>query len=617
MNPLSTIVKRQVGIGDAQRFLLFDPAGWLGDADFHADMKELGGAVLHAAAPTGAELDQLRRFEREYITSRSRFVLLPVDSRVRLQAWHDALGAAWKTLDLSPAAVFPTLDKSVTSALSTSQAAGLYENYGAEDRHGVRSPTESADIVLAEVYGIQTKAASTPDDIVEAALRAHRRFDGLPWQIAEALPASLLLDRSENAKKLWTDARAFADTVRALSEKGTLTDDDWETRLATLGPRGVRVHAARADAAWDTELARSITTSGLQEDLANVDWAALRLEAWTDQAPLLVRLSFAAAAQREGNLRGLEEPIHKAFLDALVKGYVGLQQASFHHRPAMVHQIPHYIHARHSAERADEKVALFVVDCLSLPLWSILREEIHREYELQPDNEAITFAWIPTLTNVSRQAMLAGRTPAQLPDSIRTTAKEGVYWRDFWEQHGQPAHATHYERTAEARVGEFHTIANDPDFRRVALVFNDVDRLIHASTDITTFGYESVLRSMLRDWLTKAFGPALRTFSEDWTIYIAADHGSHFMRTALPFKAEKLGLDRPGQRARIYSLEDYQEGSVNEDIIWRSQGTLPPGFYARLAPPGHGYGVSGGWGHGGATWEEVLVPFARYRRTPR
>lgn len=617
MNPLSTIVKRQVGASEAQRFLLYDPEGWLGDADFHADMKELGGAVLLAAAPTEAELDQLRRFEREYITNRSRFVVLPVDSRMRLRAWQKALGEAWAVLDLSPAAVFPTLDKSVTSALSTSQAAQLYDRYGTEERHGVRSPVESADIVLAEVYGIQPKAAAGPDDIVEAALRTHRRFNGLPSKVAAALPGTLLLDGTETARKIWTDPRLFGETVRALAENGILTEDDWEARLATLGPRASRIQAARDAAAWDTELARSITTDGLQDDLANVDWASLRLEAWTDQAPLLVRLSLAAASQRDGNMRTLEEPIHKAFLDALVKGYVGLQQASFHHRPAMVHQIPHYIHARHAGERASDKVALFVVDCLSLPLWSILKDEIHREYELQPDSEAITFAWIPTLTNVSRQAMLAGRTPAQLPDSIRTTAKEEFYWRDFWEQHGQPAHATHYERTAEARVDEFHAIANDPDYRRVALVFNDVDRLIHASTDITTFGYESVLRSMLRDWLTKAFGPALRTFSQAWTIYIAADHGSHFMRKALPFKAEKLGLDRPGQRARIYSLEDYQEGSVNEDIIWRSQGTLPPGFYARLAPPGHGYGVSGGWGHGGATWEEVLVPFARYRREPQ
>lgn len=616
MNPLSTIVKRQVSMSEAQRFLLYDPAGWLGDADFHTDIKGFGGSVLHVAAPTEGELDQIQRVAREYLTSRSRFLVLPVDSRLRLQAWELALGAQWATLDLSPAAVFPTLDKSITAALTTTQAAKLYETYGHEVRHGVRSPIESAEIVLGEVFGIQSKAVDGAEDIMEAALRAHRRFNGLPWQLVQALPQALLLDKTEDARKLWHDSRVFGETVRSLLEAGKLSADDWEARLAGISPRASAKPVIPADSPWAEVLART-NPAGLQDDIRAIDWTALRLESWADHAPLLVRLSLASAAQRDGSLAALEEPIHTAFAAALARDYVGLQQASFHHRPAMVHQIPHYLHGRHSGERVADRVALFIVDCLSLPLWSILRDEIQRAYELQPHHESVAYAWIPTLTNVSRQALLAGRVPAQLGASIRTTAKEGVYWREFWEQHGVPAHATYYERTAEARAADFPSIAKDPDYRRVALVFNDVDRLIHASTDITTFGFESVLRTMLRDWLTKAFGPALRSFSEAWTIYIATDHGSHFMRNALPFKAERLGLERPGQRARIYSLEDSQEGSVNDDVIWKSQGTLPPGFYARLAPPGFGYGLSGGWGHGGATWEEVLVPFARYGRLPR
>ena len=48
--------------------------------------------------------------------------------------------------------------------------------------------------------------------------------------------------------------------------------------------------------------------------------------------------------------------------------------------------------------------------------------------------ERATFAWIPTLTSVCRQALFSGRLPFYFQDSINTTAKEEKQWQNFWDE---------------------------------------------------------------------------------------------------------------------------------------------------------------------------------------
>ena len=70
------------------------------------------------------------------------------------------------------------------------------------------------------------------------------------------------------------------------------------------------------------------------------------------------------------------------------------------------------------------KAALVVLDGLSLDQWVVVRQELARQrpdYEVQQD---AVFAWIPTVTAVSRQAVFAGLPPMYFPDSIQTTSRE-------------------------------------------------------------------------------------------------------------------------------------------------------------------------------------------------
>ena len=50
--------------------------------------------------------------------------------------------------------------------------------------------------------------------------------------------------------------------------------------------------------------------------------------------------------------------------------------------------------------------------------------------------ESTAFAWVPTLTSVTRQSIFAGEPPLYFPDSLETTSKEKAHWLRFWEDQG-------------------------------------------------------------------------------------------------------------------------------------------------------------------------------------
>jgi hypothetical protein len=71
------------------------------------------------------------------------------------------------------------------------------------------------------------------------------------------------------------------------------------------------------------------------------------------------------------------------------------------------------------------------------------------------------------------------------------------------------------------------------------------------------------------------------------------------------FRQHSRGVftETAGQRAEnIFEIEFCYRNEA-KGILWDSKGTLPQDYVALLAPPGAGYGLSSGWGHGGASWK--------------
>ena len=65
----------------------------------------------------------------------------------------------------------------------------------------------------------------------------------------------------------------------------------------------------------------------------------------------------------------------------------------------------------HNATMRD-KVALVVIDGLAFDQWLTVQQEITRQRPAWRFEENATFAWVPTITSVSRQAIFAGKGAA-------------------------------------------------------------------------------------------------------------------------------------------------------------------------------------------------------------
>jgi len=83
----------------------------------------------------------------------------------------------------------------------------------------------------------------------------------------------------------------------------------------------------------------------------------------------------------------------------------------------ILHHLPRFF-ARQMGEDRKFKIALIVVDGLAMDQWLVVRDALASRQPGFRFREQAVFAWIPSLTSVSRQATFAGKAPIFLPNSI-------------------------------------------------------------------------------------------------------------------------------------------------------------------------------------------------------
>ncbi|WP_462409363.1 BREX-3 system phosphatase PglZ [Neobacillus sp. Marseille-QA0830] len=274
--------------------------------------------------------------------------------------------------------------------------------------------------------------------------------------------------------------------------------------------------------------------------------------------------------------------------------------------PKMVHQIPHYI-----ASQNEDKVALLVMDGMSFVQWFQIRNHLAK-YGLSFEENGV-FAWVPTLTAVSRQAIFSGLRPSYFANSISTTNKESFAWSTFWEDKGVPRIHVSYQRGLGQ---EFYQRGNflplkQSNIRVYGAVIDIIDKVLHGAVQ----GSKSVF-SELNIWLETNY---LLKFIQDlqnegFTVYITADHGNR-ESVGIGRISEGVIAETKGERVRIYDsveLRDAAAEKYNQTIKWHDIG-LPEKFHVLLAKDGVAFVNNGETiiSHGGISMEEVIVPFIK------
>jgi hypothetical protein len=145
---------------------------------------------------------------------------------------------------------------------------------------------------------------------------------------------------------------------------------------------------------------------------ASIRWAELVALRWS--------LPEEIGSDEKDRFIAARQSIEQAFQGWMGAHYATLHSLSFLPRPVMLHHVPRYM-AHRLAVGESAKLAILVIDGLAMDQWAVVRQEM-------PTNKWITeefglFAWVPTLTSVSRQSIFAGDPPFYFGASLDTTRR--------------------------------------------------------------------------------------------------------------------------------------------------------------------------------------------------
>jgi len=266
--------------------------------------------------------------------------------------------------------------------------------------------------------------------------------------------------------------------------------------------------------------------------------------------------------------------------------------------------------ARQIGKSQQEKIALIVVDGLSLDQWLVVKNELCEQRPGLQFREHGVFGWIPTITPVSRQALFAGKLPLYFPASINTTAKESSLWVQFWLDQGLTrAQVSYTKGLGDGSVHELKELLQYPQVRVVGLVVDKVDKIMHGM-ELGTAG----MHNQVRQWLLQGYITRLIDLlhSLGFSVWLTSDHGN--------IEAEGCGrptegaiADLKGERVRVYPdqiLRSKVKEKFSDAVEWPAIG-LPEDYLALLAQRRSAFINEGKRtvAHGGVTIEEVVVPF--------
>lgn len=351
--------------------------------------------------------------------------------------------------------------------------------------------------------------------------------------------------------------------------------------------------------------------SGLPSaDADHLVWSAYAMR-WGEAMALRARLSEETAPPVGADLDVLHEEIESRFAAWMITKFGALCSLPHLPAPRTLDKVARFLAHQRTARGEERRVALVVVDGLAIDQWVVLRESL----DGLRCEEAATFAWVPTLTTVSRQTIFSGETPFYFAQHIHTTIREPAHWARFWDDHGLRGAAVAYRSQGHADdaafLGQVRQVAEQPACRVLGLVVTTVDRLLHGA--ITG---SAGLHASVRHW---AKGGSFRRLLDllrkaRFDVFVTSDHGNIEARGIGKPNVGAVASER-GERVHVFPDDLTRQRTQNAfegSMVWPGYGL--PADYRPLIAPGRKAFVAAGSrmvGHGGIALEEVIVPWIK------
>ncbi len=401
----------------------------------------------------------------------------------------DYLRASRRT-SLSLANLFPKLSYNVVRQIGSEHYEALFE---AQKQHNTQSLGDGAteDFILTHIFGISPYLISRPEDLWRELLRLHYRGDGLPPVLASHVATVL-------ETKVAFRTLPIGDLFSSKSLVLRVVQSAWDRFLALKGVKGSRAADANLpeeipDAAipfehpdvrvivdsmfldgtlqpleaqerpndvpdWmrvgiveDPEALEKLVIEGARRLAAELPSIEASFRDWLQLSRRLGELIFRFHGIKPDHVDTIGTQVVAVQIAAdeqlrawVTRHYADLMSLPAAKSPVMVHQVPRYLSLRHDPRQT--RVALLVFDGMGMDQWIQIREGVAQRAPDLSFEESACFAWLPTLTSVSRQALFSGLRPREFAKSIDTTSQEPTLWSRYWQDHGLRANEVLYRK---------------------------------------------------------------------------------------------------------------------------------------------------------------------------
>ncbi|HCF94162.1 MAG TPA: BREX-3 system phosphatase PglZ [Verrucomicrobia bacterium] len=582
---------------------------------------------------------------------------------------YDLLQAGRK-LSFNLGDLFPNLSYPVIEKLDRSLLDALFEaqRKSPPDRMGDNA---TKDFILRHVFGIAAELIGGEVELLRALLRLHYGKTRLPdilvhrliqslqlaprpssltpdfkaWPLSEIVPDDeaffaflqerwpLFLSRLGSAHQVREDSPEYGlkypgpDRLPFDHQDIKVYIDNLflEGKLSPVEAKGIEVDAG----SW---VRSGIATSGVDDDELRIsrlfglvekelptaearysDWTAFALK-W---AELSLLVHCGNSTEYQTRLREIGDALNTTFAAWLADHYSSLINLP-PTNPAMLHHVPRRL-ARDIEDSGSSRAALIVVDGLALDQWVTIRQLLQKQDANLVMRESATFAWIPTLTSVSRQSIFSGKPPLYFPSSINSTNSEEKLWKQFWEGHGLSRLDVAYQRglgDGDA-AGVLDSAIHPGKTKVVGLVVDKVDKIMHGM-QLGSAG----MHNQIKQWCHAGFLSAMvgQLLDYGYEVWLTADHGN-IQCDGKGRPSEGVIAETRGERVRVYPTPELRAqvaGAFPFAHEWQPVGL--PADYFPLVAGGRDAFVNPGdaiVGHGGVAIEEVIVPLVKFERRTR
>lgn len=566
-----------------------------------------------------------------------------------------------RVVRLSLADLFPRLAYSAVQNVEPEHYAKLFDAHQTE-LQSVRSESESKDFILEHIYELTPRSIRNSVDLWRELIRMHYANRSLPPVFSQHVATIF------KGKSLF-EGQPVAAWLESKSAMLRVVQDAWYRYLPTLGLQGLRVNDhpsadyvtkieipfdhtdiqvlidslfldgtlhplavqsvpagmpswIKAGIIQDSAALHALVLEGINRLIKAVPTEATTHKDWSEFAKrygeILARTNALPdtdntilSQQISDGIKTLQVQSDKR-LQAWVadKHYANLILQPVTKGPVMVHHVPRFL--RHRRSTGETKVALLVFDGLAYDQWVQIRECLTASTKCFTFDEETVFAWLPTVTSVSRQALFSGLKPREFEDSIDRTDKEESLWKLFWQNEGVSPNEVMYRRALRqsAQLDKLEEDITDRQPKVVGLVIDEVDDRLHKERS------KKDVAMWIGNWMKTGFVDRLFSMLLDkgYHIYLTADHGN----------VEATGVGRPnqgviaetrGERVRVYRSESLLADSataypntIKVDVAGLPANFLPLFAGGRFAfvPEGEQVVV-----HGGISAEELIVPFVK------